>query len=134
GFADKFWANEANIGKILVDFVEPNFGEHLSLSGNEGITLLAGNISSLSNELSTHESRIDSLGTDLEDMTTALGETNSDVSTLGATVDDLSGELTDISSAVQQQQLAVRILPEHLAVGRPGSSSEVRIDDDSIVI
>ena len=42
GFADKFWANEANFGRIRADFLEPNVGEVLNLGANESIILMAG--------------------------------------------------------------------------------------------
>jgi hypothetical protein len=42
GFADKFWANEGNFGKIAVDFLEPNFGNSLNITANETIILQVG--------------------------------------------------------------------------------------------
>lgn len=41
-FANKFWANEANFGKVTVDILEPNIGEKINIVANEGLLIVAG--------------------------------------------------------------------------------------------
>lgn len=42
GFANKFWANEANVGKIAVDYLEPNIGGKLNIWANEAVEIIVG--------------------------------------------------------------------------------------------
>ena len=139
GFADEFWANEGNFGKISVDFVEPNFGENLTLSGNESINLIVGSVNTLSSEIATHESGLNSLEQGLDDVVSELGTTNSSVADLDTNLGNLQDTVDSIGTTVQNQALYVRIEPSHLAIGRPTApgepaASEVRIANDQITI
>lgn len=41
-WAAKLWANQANIGKILVDYLEPNAGQKINITANDGLRVVAG--------------------------------------------------------------------------------------------
>lgn len=61
-FADKFWGNEGNFGRISTDMVQPNFGEDLILSAPGAVNILIG------------EATAD-MQTTLNEQATALSET-----------------------------------------------------------
>lgn len=41
-FADKFWANEGNFGKITTNFLSPSFGDELNIFANEAVNIIVG--------------------------------------------------------------------------------------------
>lgn len=134
GFANVFWANEGNFGKITVDMVTPGFGDELAIEANAAITLLAGDISATNQAIDAHDNTLIDMQSDIEDAAGAAGSANAAANAASAAAAQAAQDAAAAQAAVDEQALYLRISPEHVEVGRPDSASAVRITDESVAI
>jgi hypothetical protein len=118
GFADKFWANEGNFGKVSVDMVTPNFGANLDISASGSITLLTGNAANAL-DAATQAARV---------------AENAGIAN-GVTAERAAEAAANAAAAISANENLgryYRFNDTDLRIGQPGAASELSISDTGI--
>lgn len=110
GFANKFWANEANIGKISTNMLTPAFGDSLSI--------MAGNIAEVTSRAATTEALATSVGR-------AAGYASEQAAAAAASA-------KAANDAIEASGRYYRFGANGLRIGSPGSAVELSIADTGI--
>lgn len=132
GFADKFWANEGNFGKIGVDFVTPNFGRDLDISASGSINLLAGGVNAVRDEIAGQQAELDAqaarvAANEAAAQAAANGASSAQVAAAAAAAAAASAQATADGLA-----LAMRVSATDVRISRPGAAVALHLDNTSI--
>lgn len=118
GFADKFWANEGNFGKVSTDMVTPNFGEDLQLAANGSIVLALGNAANAMDAAAQADAKAEASGASAGYAAQAAAEA--------------AARAAEAITTTENQGRYYRFGDTDLRIGQPGSSVELSIADTGI--
>lgn len=131
-FADKFWANEGNFGKINTAMITSDFGSQLNILSNEGITFIAG-------ELATQSAAIDDLDLLANDALTTAQAVETDVATALATAETANGaallakaSADGANDRITEHQSVFKITPTGAVISTVNAEQELRLNPSSI--
>lgn len=118
GFADKFWANEGNFGKVSTDMVTPNFGANLDIAANGSVNILTGTAANALDAANQADRKAEAAGV-------AAGVTAERAAEAAASA-------AAAISTVENQGRYYRFSETDLRIGRPGSAVELSVADTGI--
>lgn len=131
-FADKFWANEGNFGKINTNMITSDFGSQLNILSNEGITFIAG-------ELATQSDTIADLDLVANDALSTAQSAETDVETALATAETANGaallakaSADGANDRITEHQSVFKITPTGAVISTVNAEQELRLNPSSI--
>lgn len=124
GFADKFWANEANFGRIGVDFLEPNIGDTIDIHGNIVITGL----------LDPDEGRIPAIEDSVDQVASDAAQAIADAATADGKALAAQTLASDLQESFGQHRQVFRVTNGVPEVGSLDGDNVLRIESDRITM
>lgn len=132
GFADKFWANEGNFGKISVNMVEPSFGSNLDISSSGSITLIVGQIAQQQATTTDQQSQLNQVVTNVTDLTTAVGNAQATGNASGAAAAAAKAAADAANAELNTLGQYIKILPTGMNFSTPDSPISLNISNANI--
>ncbi len=131
-FADKFWVNEGNFGKINTNMITNDFGSQINILSNEGITFIAG-------ELATQGATIADLDLIANDALSTAQFVETDVATALATAETANGaallaktSADGANDRITEHQSVFKITPTGAVISTVNAEQELRLNPSSI--
>lgn len=134
GFADKFFANEANIGRINVDMLAPNVGDTLNLSANGAVTTIINQQQDQASQIASTQSGVDQAAQAAQDAADAAAGAQAGVDATQGQVSSLADEQAATAGQVTTIQTWFRVDADGGHMGRSDSPFQSHIKPDRFEI
>lgn len=132
GFANAFWANEGNFGKISTNFIEPSFGENLNLQANGYIEFIAGRQTDQALALSAVEDLAETANSQVQVVSDSVGTAIALADSAQQTADSAAAAADTVTNRLTEHQAVFRVTPSGAVVGTQDSSQELRLNPGSV--
>ena len=124
GFADKFWANEGNFGKIRVDMVEPNFGQNLDIAANGSVNIIVTAQQNQQQQIGTAQDTASAAASAAQDAATAAGDAQAGVTNVQGQVTTLGQKQQATQQQLGQVSMYYRFGGDGAIIGRSDSPTQ----------
>ncbi|MFF7293232.1 hypothetical protein ACFY9N_11945 [Microbacterium sp. NPDC008134] len=130
--ANAITANHIEAGSIGVNHVTPSFGNDLNLSANESVTIVVGRQDAQAAQIADLGEGVDAAQSTAAAAANAAGDAQATADGAAETAADAAATASDVGQRLDQHQTYYRFGVDGLAIGDPGSTSELRLKPERI--
>lgn len=131
-FANKFWANEGNFGKIKVNMVEPSFGEQLNLNANEAVQIIVGQQAAQAGQIGDAQNAANNAQNAANAANDAAGTAQSTANTAQSAANTAQGTANTALNKAEASAMVYRFTNTEAIIGREGSPSSMHLTETGI--